>query len=146
MITASQTFLLALVGALLLTGCHAFNPGNEITPTVTGQVRAADTLQPLAGVTVSRGGPDSGAPTKGGQRLKQGRPEITGADGVFRLAGRADITCFRHARTGTGRLAFQAPGYALWQTNFATADFTNRSRDDLPVIEAGTVLLHPLPK
>jgi len=133
---------------LLAAGCHAFGPSNCSTPEVTGRVLAADTRQPLAGVSVSRVLPGQsvtvGPPAYGAQQLQAGRPEITGADGRFTVPGASCLTLFRHSSWWSVRLAFQAPGYVLYQTNFSTASLTNLTAASQPSVNAGDILLPPL--
>lgn len=140
-----RSLLGLFLGGLLLTGCNSFGPANYVTPSVTGRVLAADTQQPLAGVTVSRvvagQGVTTGAPAYGAELLSQGRPEITDAEGIFVLSGREYITLFRHAGWSSVRLTFQAPGYATFQTNYTAASFTNQTASDASVINVGEVLL-----
>ena len=135
---------------LALTGCQSIGPSSCSTPEVTGRVLAADTQQPLAGVKVIRVMPGQSAATStpvcGAQLLQQGQPEMTGADGRFVVPGRQYVTLFRHASWWSVRLAFQAPGYALFQTNFSTADITNQPDDGAPAVNAGDIVLKPKTK
>ena len=126
-------------------GCNSFSPGSTATPSVIGRVLAADTHEPLAGVRVSRvvPGQDTGETPKGAQLLAQGQPAVTDANGNFTVSGREFVTFFRRASSSTERLAFQAPGYALLQTNFPTARFTNQADVAAPVIDVGDVWLKP---
>jgi hypothetical protein len=134
-----------LLGLLLAAGCNSFGPSECITPQVTGRVLAADTRQPLAGVQVSRvvPGQNPGTPAKGAQLLQSGRPETTAEDGCFILPGEAYVTLFRHSSWWSLRLAFQAPGYAPFQTNYSAASFTNQTAAGAPMINLGNVLLKP---
>ena len=131
-----------------MAGCKSFGPSQTLTPAFTGCVLAADTQSPLAGVTVSRvsAGQSVNTPTKGAQRLAEGRPEITGTNGVFVLAGQSYVTLFRHASWWSVRLVFQAPGYAVWQTNYLARNFTNELAAGAPTINVGNVSLQPLAK
>ena len=133
---------------LALTGCQSIGPSSCSTPEVTGRVLAADTQQPLAGVKVIRVLPGQNAATStpacGAQLLQQGRSEMTGADGRFVVPGRQYVTLFRHASWWSVRLAFQSPGYALFQTNFSTADITNQPDAGAPMVNAGDIPLQPL--
>jgi hypothetical protein len=146
--TGRLIFSSLLSGLLIAAGCKSFGPSEWVTPQVTGRVLAADTRQPLAGVQVSRVLPGQGAPAtppNGAQLLQQSRPEITGSDGRFAVPGQAYATLFRHASWWSVRLAFQAPGYALYQTNFTTANVTNSAATGAPKINAGDVYLQPKP-
>lgn len=136
---------LLLIG-LVAAGCNSFGPSQTATPSLTGRVLGADTQQPLAGVTVSRGSSGQGVstPAKGAQLLADGRPEITGADGVFVLPGQSYVTLFRHASWWSVRLAFQAPGYVAWQTNYSASTFTNELAAGATTINVGNVSLTPL--
>jgi len=141
-----ELFIL-LLGLLGVAGCNSFGLTNGVTPQVTGRVLAADTHQPIAGVKVIRilpGQPAVGSsPANGAQRLRQGRPETTGADGNFTLSGQEYITFFRHASWWSVKLAFQAPGYTLLQTNFSAADVTNTSDTGAPAVNTGDIFLKP---
>lgn len=143
------SFRSSLVGGLfallLATGCNSIGPAESVTPSLTGRVLAADTRQPLAGVQVSRvvPGQNPGTPAKGAQRLQQGRPEFTGADGVFEMSGESYITLFRHGNGWSVRLAFQAPGYLSCQTNYSAASFTNQTAADAALVNVGNICLQP---
>ena len=132
-----------LFALLLVAGCKSFGPSECVTPSVTGRVLAADTQQPLAGVRVSRvvPGENPGAPAKGAQLQQQGRPETTAADGVFTLARQSYVTLFRHSQWWSMRLAYQAPGYVSFQTNYWATSFTNKTAVGDSTINVGNVLL-----
>ena len=150
--TAGISFRPALAGCLfallLAAGCSSIGPSENVTPSLTGRVLAAETRLPLRGVTVTRvtPGQSAGAPTKGGQLLVEGRPEITGADGVFVVPGQSYAKLFLHASGWSVRLAFQAPGYVSWRTNFTSASFTNQAATGAGTVGVGEVLLAPSPK
>ena len=137
-----------LPALLLVAGCKSFGPSECVTPSVTGRVLAADTQQPLAGVRVSRvvPGENPGAPAKGAQLQQQGRPETTAADGVFTLARQSYVTLFRHSQWWSMRLAYQAPGYVSFQTNYWATSFTNKTAVGDSTINVGNVLLKRNPK
>jgi hypothetical protein len=137
--------LTMLLFVLTLMGCDSIGPAESTTQSVTGRVLAADTLQPLAGVTVSRvvPGQNIGTPDKGAQLLQQGRPEITGADGVFEVPGESSVTLFRRSDGWSARLMFRAPGYVSWQTNFSADTLTNQTDAGTTVVNVGNVLLRP---
>jgi len=134
-----------LLGLLLTTGCTSFGPSECVTPPVTGRVLAADTRQPLAGVQVSRvvPGQNPGTPAKGAQLLQSGRPETTDAAGCFIVPEQSYVTLFRHSQWWSVRLAFQAPGYVPFQTNYSAASFTNRADADTLTVNTGDVFLKP---
>jgi hypothetical protein len=137
-----------LPGLLLVAGCNTFGPSECVTPPVTGRVLAADTREPLAGVRVSRvvPGENPGTPARGAQLQQQGRPETTAEDGCFIMPGQSYVTLFRHSRWWSVRLAFQAPGYVPFQTNYSASSFTNQAGDGNPIINLGNVPLKPEPK
>jgi hypothetical protein len=139
-----------LLGLLVLAGCDSFGPSTCATPQVAGRVLAADTHQPLASVKVIRVLPGQSAATSasacGALRLQQGRPVTTGADGGFVVPGQEYVTLFRHASWWSVRLAFQTPGYVLYQTNFSTANITNLPDAGGPTVNAGDILLAPKTK
>jgi hypothetical protein len=137
-----------LLGLLLVAGCKSFGPSECVTPPVTGRVLAADTRRPLAGVRISRvlPGENPGTPAKGAQLQQQGRPETTAEDGCFIMPGQSCVTLFRHFRWWSVRLAFQAPGYVPFETNYSASIFTNQAAAGAPIINIGNVPLKPEPK
>jgi hypothetical protein len=139
---------LLLVSALLLNGCHSIGFSDYVTPTISGRVLSADTGKPLSGVKVLRLNPgqsaNAGSPAKGAELLQLPRPEITGADGVFVLAGSEYFTFFNRSDRWSARVAFQAAGFATLQTNYTSANIMTNSPTPVPTVCAGDVFLKSL--
>lgn len=137
-----------LLVVLVSSGCHSIGLSDYVTPAISGRVLAADTGQPLAGVKVLRLQPgqsaNAGSPAKGAELLQQARPEITGTDGRFVSPGSEYISLFNRPGRWSARLAFQAAGYATWQTNYTSADVATNSLPDKPLVHAGDIFLNPL--
>ncbi|MEI7533221.1 MAG: hypothetical protein WCK57_02550 [Verrucomicrobiae bacterium] len=145
-LTAATLFRPSIAGlwlaALLLAGCKVFDPASAVTPQITGQVLAADTRQPLAGVKVIRVMPGQGsAPLHGAELMQQSLPENTDAAGRFSVAGSDYFTFFHRTSWGAVRLSFQASGYYPLTTNFTALSFTNQTATGEPVVDVGEVLL-----
>lgn len=140
--------LLLLV--LLTAGCEAIGPGSRVTPQVCGRVVDAETHRPLAGVKVLRvlhgRVEDPDAATCGAESMRSGRPAATDAGGQFEFGSKSYFALLSQSSWWTLRLSFQAAGYAAWQTNFSLADVVTNLPDGTPLVEAGDILLKPLPK
>ncbi len=135
----------AIASILILgLGCKSHPLGPYISPAVTGQVVAADSGKPLAGVRVIRGKarPDAltGQP-KGGQLLMARPPVETARDGTFSLSSERVLSIFRGSGWNEVRLTFEKPGYLRLQTNVPTALATNVGSE--PVLSLNRIALHP---
>ena len=142
---ASALLLLLL---LIGSGCQSVGFFDRAMPKISGRVLAGDTGRPLAGVTVLRLQPGqiAGNPAKGAELLLRGRPEITGADGCFVMAGREYVSFFNRAGGWSVRLAFQAEHYAPFTTNYTMTGSASNSLPGEPLVQAGDILMKPLPK
>jgi hypothetical protein len=136
--------------AVVLAGCQAGKFTYYISPRVTGRVLAADTQQPLANANVRRvvPGPYAGADTqpKGGQLQMQPAGVRTEADGRFVLDAERDLTMLHLFRRGSWysvTVSFNCSGYGSLQTNYSGASFTEHSAADVPLVNAGDILLQP---
>jgi hypothetical protein len=145
---AWSIFVAAL--ALVFTGCQWVGLGNHVTPQISGRVLSAETRAPLAGVAVNhfnRAQPDSvGNPPHGAQLLRQEKPVLSDAAGRFVFPSKNYVTLLRSATWWSLKLTFQAAGYATVQTNFTAAQVTGHADDGTPLIDAGDILLEPLPR
>ncbi len=134
---------------LALTGCQWVGFTSHTTPQVNGRVVDAATRRPLAGVKVLRvmNGQveNSSTPSSGATLLQQERPVVTDARGDFVYPSESYMTLLREARWWSLKLAFQSAGYEAWQTNFTMASVSTNLPDGTPVVEAGEILLEPLP-
>ena len=130
------------------SGCRSIGLSNYVTPTISGRVLAGDTGRPLPGARVLRLQPGqsagAGSPAKGAELLQQERPEITGADGSFVLAGRNYISFFNRSGRWSARVVFQAAGFVTLQTNYTSANIISNSAASEPQIDTGDILLKPL--
>jgi hypothetical protein len=136
--------------SVLSNGCQWVGFNNHVTPQVSGRVLDADTRQPLAGVKVLRvlhGQVENpSTPEYGAQLLQQERPVTTDVRGEFVFSSRSYFTFLNEANWWELKLAFQSSGYETWQTNFSTADVKTNLPNGTPLVEAGDILLKPLPK
>jgi hypothetical protein len=138
--------LLALVVAL--AGCHSVWLGPYVSPRVTGQVLAADSREPLAGVKVLRGPqprPSSIAyEPKGAELLMRRAPAETGRDGRFTLPSERVLAFLWWGGWSSVRLTFEHPGYRLFKTNYPSTNLnTTNAPDGTPWLDAGEILLVP---
>ena len=144
--TVSRQFALLLL-AVALAGCSSIGFSCYSSPRVTGQVLAADTRQPLPDATVKRvvAYPTDGEDTapKGGQLLMRSDGVRTDADGRFTLDAVRVVTLFRRGGWHSVPVAFERAGYESFQTNYASADFKQRSPEGVPLVDAGDILLKP---
>ncbi len=135
-----------MITATVLTGCHSFS--QYIFPRVEGRVLDAQTHQPLAGTRVQRLSHKQNLnptePPKGGQLLMQHNAILTGDDGTFVLDSQKAVGLFRSVFWYSVNLSFQHAGYELFMTNYTPANATN-TINGTPLVEAGDILLVPLP-
>ena len=136
-----------LLASFLVAGCQTDRWGPYISPRVTGQVVAADTDQPVAGVSVSRGHPEhtAGWPPKGGELMIRKLPARTDQKGEFVLESERVLSVFRGSGWNQVRLRFEKPGYVTLQTNFPVSLETNLAAGE-PVLAIGKILLDPVVK
>jgi hypothetical protein len=149
--TRGNFFCLGLVlAALFLNGCQWVGFNNHVTPQVRGRVLDAGTCQPLSGVKVLRvlhGRVENPSNVEyGAQLLQQGRPVTTDGRGIFVYPSKNYFTLLKEANWWSLELSFQAAGYVACQTNFSTSDIKTNLPDGTPLVEAGDILLKPLPK
>ena len=140
----------SIVLGLLLTvlaGCESGRFTHYISPQISGRVLAADTHQPLAGVSVTRINPQpvgtSDLP-KGGQVLTQTAGVRTDADGTFVLPGESVFSPFRQAGWWSVPVSFSCSGYETFQKSYSGTNLTSQSEAGVPKLNAGDVLLKPL--
>jgi hypothetical protein len=136
--------------ALTLAGCKNLAWGPYVSPRVTGQVLAADTGQPLAGVKVIRGRPEprslAGWAPHGGELLLRQPPTLTGPRGQFVLESQRVLTLIRWGGWSSVGLTFEHPGYLRFQTNYSlTSLAATNAPDGVPLLDAGRVLLQEAP-
>ena len=148
----SNLMAAALAGVLgvCATGCQSGKFSYYISPRVTGRVLAADTGRPLADVRVQRVAPMPTAgedtPPKGGQMLMQPSARRTNEDGRFVLESERVIALFRHRGWHSVEVTFEYSGYHRLRTNFTVANFKQRSTAGEPLVNAGDILLQPVPR
>lgn len=136
-----------LLFALALAGCKDLAWGPYVSPRVAGQVLAADTRQPLAGVKVTRGlwpEPPAMASSSlhGGELLIRKPPTLTGPHGEFVLESERVLTPIRWGGWSWVRLTFERAGYLRFQTNYSLFSLAaTNTPDGVPLLEAGEVLL-----
>jgi hypothetical protein len=138
------------LAAVVLAGCKSMPLSPFISPRVTGRVLAADTSQPLAGVTVKSGaqarGDRGGMPPKGGELLMAKASMRTDRDGRFTLETERVLTPFRGAGWFSVQLLFERPGYERFRTNYSTLNVRANSPNGEPLLDAGDIPLHPVSK
>lgn len=135
--------LLLLVGFI---GCKSRPLGPYTSPRVTGQVLAADSRQPLVGVSVIRGlaeTPPKGSQPKGGEIMMRKVPILTGENGRFELASERVLSIFRGSSWNMVSLSFDRIGYFPFHTNCPTGGATNADGGEL-VLDLGPILLQPM--
>lgn len=134
---------------LLVTGCQSENWGPYSHPRVTGQVLAADTQEPLAGVNVIRGGLEreynSGSPPKGGELMMRKVPVCTDEKGRFKLDSERVLSIYRGAGWSQLRLRFEKAGFLTLSTNFSLSLDTNSPSGEA-LLAIGQVFLQPAAK
>ncbi len=132
-----------------LVSCKSRPLGPYVSPRVTGQVLAADSRLPLAGVRVTRGaaetGSSRGSPPKGAELLMLKAPVQTDLDGRFVLASERVMSVIRGADWNVVSLSFDRGGYRRFQTN-CPANLATTSASGEPVLDIGQVLLQPVLK
>ena len=138
-------------GAAILTlvavtaGCKSVSLGPYVSPRVTGRVVAADSGQPLAGVTIVRGRvpartPD--LPPKGGELLMRRPPITSDRDGRFTLPSERVLTLVRWGGWDSVRLTLERDGYRRFQTNYPASSLTTKLLyDGTPWVDTGEVRL-----
>jgi hypothetical protein len=136
--------------ALTLAGCRSLGWGPYVSPRVRGQVLAADTRQPLAGVKVTRGRPEpqplAGWAPRGAELLLRKPPTLTGPRGQFVLEGERVLTLIRWGGWSSVRLTFEHGGYLRFQTNYSLSSLAaTNAPDGVPLLDAGQVLLQEAP-
>ena len=140
--------LLLCLAAFALAGCKGISLAPFISPRVKGRVVAADTLQPLADVTVKSGtqatGYRAGMPPKGGELLMAKAPVRTDRDGKFTLETERVLTPFRASGWFSIHLLFERPGYERFRTNYSTLNLSTNSPNGEPFVNAGDILLNPV--
>jgi hypothetical protein len=133
-----------LVFALTLAGCKSGSWGPYTSPQVSGQVLAADTREPLEGVSVSRGGTERQpkTPPKGGELMIRKVPVRTDEKGEFVLQSERVLSIFRGSGWSQVRLRFVKPGYLTLQTNYSLSVGTNSPAGEAS-LAVGQVFLQP---
>ena len=141
----------ALLGlAVLVAGCQSSPVLNSqyISPRVTGQVLDAVTSQPIRNVSIRRLAPGQSvavnSPTVGERSLEQMRVLRTDREGRFNLDSERDLTIFRRAGWYSVTVAFAHKGYEQLVTNFTLVNAVLTPSGE-PVVNAGNILLQPLP-
>ncbi len=143
-----KSIVLAFI-LMLLAGCESGEFSHCVSPQISGRVLAADTHQPLAGANVARVTPpraETFGPPKGGQVLMEKSGVRTDADGRFVLDGERVIAFFRQPGWWSTPVNFSCAGYQPFQKNYSATNVTSHSSSDMPMIDAGDVLLKPLAK
>jgi hypothetical protein len=142
---------LPLLGlAVLVAGCQSSPVLNSqyISPRVTGRVLDAATSQPIRNVSVRRLAPGQtvavNTPTVGDRSLEQMHVLRTDRDGQFDLDSERDLTLFRRTGWYSVTLAFTRKGYERFVTNFTLVNAALTPGGE-PVVNAGNILLQPLP-
>ncbi len=145
---AGQLWLLVAVVALV--GCKSVLVSSYISPRVTGRVLAADTRQPIADAKVKRVNPTANQnyndPARGGQRMESVASAQTDRQGRFVLDGERDLTLLQQQVWFSVTVAFQHEGYLILRTNFTASNVVSNAPDGAPVINAGDILLPPVPR
>lgn len=146
-----RRFLTAVVftGLLLLStaGCKSRPLGPYVSPRITGQVLAADTREPIAGASVSRGVKEHrrGSSPHGAELLMRKPPARTDANGRFELASERVLSIVRGSGWDVVPLSFERAGYRSFQTNCPTVAVTNTAGGE-PVLDIGRIFLQPTAK
>ncbi len=138
---------LSLVIVLVLAGCKSRPLGPYVSPRVIGQVAAADTGEPLKGVSVLRGTgePRRGSPPKGAEVLMRKAPAQTDGNGRFELASERVLSVVRGAGWNIVSLSLDRSGYLPFHTNCPITAVTNAANGE-PVLNIGRLLLQPAAK
>jgi len=134
-----------------MTGCGSTSgstsPSQYISPRVEGRVLDAQSRRPVSGVRVRRLEPGEetgpGEIPRGAESLEQSLEVRTGRDGNFVVASQKDLELFRRSGWYSVAISFKHHGYALFITNYTTANATQTPRGE-PLVKAGDILLPPL--
>lgn len=147
--TRAFPFANGLLAVVLMTGWLAgckSSPAQYISPRVTGRVFDHQTRQPIPGVQIQRLKPENRGldqPHAGGEALQQTPSVWTQADGTFAVDSRKDL--FSPSGWYAISLAFSHAGYTTLQTNYTIAHAIKSPKGE-PVVDAGDILLRPLPR
>ena len=138
-------FIAFVLLALVLAGCASWRFGPYVSPQVTGRVLAADTREPVTGVTVSRGRGEQPLewPPKGAELLMRKAPTRTDRDGRFELASEQILALISWGGWSTVRLTFQCAGYERFRTNYS-ARAPSFSQAGEPLVNVGDVVIKPV--
>jgi hypothetical protein len=134
-----------LLALFALTGC-ATSLSPYVSPRVTGRVLDSQSHQPIPKVKIQRVSPgqslDADQSVKGGQAIERAFAIWTGPNGMFVVESEKDL----FARSGwySVSLSFEHPAYQRLVTHYSVANSTP-SPDGEPVVNAGDILLRPLP-
>ncbi len=144
--------VLRVVGLLLwvcLAGCASFRgPSLEFSaPRVAGRVVDDVTGEPVPGARVGRElvaeHPPAGGFWKGAEVFRRLQMEVrSAADGHFALASERVALLFSLGDVGFNlRLAVQADGYRIWQTNYPYRSLDTNAGPMEPRLETGEIRL-----
>jgi hypothetical protein len=143
----------AIISSLLLValcGCQSGDYNHYTAPEVTGRVLAADTHQPIANARVIRtagnNNVDPIGPPKGATLMIQPVPVMTDADGRFLLESKSVFALFRNAGWWTAPVTYQHAGYETFSTNYTASNVVTNTPAGAPVVDAGDILLQPVPR
>jgi hypothetical protein len=132
-----------------LAGCQSREVIHYTSPEVTGRVLAADTHQPLSGVSVQRVAQQTfgsywsfGSP-KGGTLLMEPIGAHTDADGRFVLNSKSVFAIFMQPGWYSVPVIFSHSGYESFQTNYTASNVISNTPAGAPVVDTGDVLLQP---
>ena len=132
--------------AAVVMGCKSVTFGPYASPRVTGQVVAAENDQPLAGVRVARGNPETyrlpGPPPKGGELLMRKPAVQTDEAGRFVLVSERVLSVIRGFGWNMVELDFSKAGYEHLRTNLPASLATN-SPEGKPLLDTGKIVLKP---
>jgi hypothetical protein len=135
---------------VVLCGCQSGDYNHYTAPEVTGRVLSADTHQPIANVHIIRTGGNNNAdpfgPPKGATLMIQPVPVMTDADGRFLLESKSVFALFRNAGWWTAPVTYQHAGYETYSTNYTANNVTTNTPAGAPVVDAGDILLRPVPR
>ena len=111
---------------------------------------SADTHQPIVNARVIRTGGNNNAdpfgPPKGATLMIQPVPVMTDADGRFLLESKSVFALFRNAGWWTAPVTYQHAGYETYSTNYTANNVTTNTPAGAPVVDAGDILLRPVPR